>query len=110
MPLSGVLLSRSSVSMIGFGVSFSLEVFSSALALVRGLLGLLVLILVLVLGPGLTKRPFFLLLGLKRVSGFVGWSSVSLRVSLDINVNINRFVGLFVRFQLMKQWLHLASK
>ena len=110
MPLSGVWLSKSSFSTIGFGVSVSLKVLSSALALVRGLVGLLVSVLVLVLGPGLTKKPFFLLFELKGVSGFVGWSSVSFRVSLDTDMHINRFVGLFLGFQLAKSWLHLVGK
>ena len=103
-------MSISSVSTIGFGVSVALKVFSSGLALVRGLVGLLVSVLVLILGPGLTKRPFFLLFGLKGVYGFVDWSSVSLCVSLDTDVHINRFVGLFVKFQLAKSWLHLVGK
>ena len=60
--------------------------FASDFALVRGILGLLVLILVPVLGPGLTKRPLFLLLELRRFYEFVGCSSV------DTEMNINTFI------------------
>ena len=87
-----------------------MKVFASALALVRGLFGFVGLDFSPFLGLGFMKRPLFLLLWLKGVSGFVGWSSVSFSVSLDNEMNINRFVGLLVDFQLANSWLHLIRK
>ena len=73
MHLSGTWLSL--VSVINFGVRVSLKAFASALALVRGLLGLLVSILVFVLVPGLMKGPLLFLFGLIGAPGFVTQSS-----------------------------------
>ena len=66
MSLSGVWLSILSFSTKRFGVGVSLIGFSPALALVRGLVGLLVSVLVFILCPRLVKRPFFLSIGVER--------------------------------------------
>ena len=90
MPLSVTCLSISSVSAISFLVSL-FESFCLCPCHVKGLLGLLASpILVSVIDPGLKKGPLFLLLGLIRVSRFVGWSSVRFSVFLNTDVDSNR--------------------
>ena len=110
MPLSGIWLSISLVSVRRFGILVSLKVFASPFVLVRGHLSLLVSIFVSVLFPGLTKGPLLLFWGLIGASGFVAWFSVRFSVYLNTDMDIKGFVGLFVGFQCVKNWLHLVSK
>ena len=66
---------------------------------------LVVLILVSVLVLGLMKRPFILLFVLIGAFGFVIWTSVRFDVFVNTDVDINRFVVLFMGFKLSHRYI-----